>query len=141
MEFLPELGRDREVQRLKEETENRPPPPPEKGETLPRYVAPPGVAPVGFEAGRTPVDTSSRLLASYLSTAEPAFCVATPGYQAQRLGTLASEAPHPREMGPVAPVQGLMYSRYNCAARYAQSTKNLSIGRNRAGRDYTAVQI
>jgi len=105
-----------------------------------QYIAPAGVSSVGFKPGstplewhRTPVDTSARLLRSYLLSAEPAFCAETPGYQAQRVGTLHSEAPLCREMGPVAPVQGLMHGRYHLASRYAQDTKNLSVGRNPVG--------
>jgi len=102
------------------------------------WKAPPNVAAVGFvgEPGtwmseRTPVDTSHRLLRNYIHASEPAFGVESAGYQARRVGTLASEAPHRREMGPIGPVQGLKHhwaSEHNAAARYAQETKNLSLG-------------
>jgi len=87
----------------------------------------------GTGYSRTPVDTSSRLLQSYLFSTEPAFCTTTPGYQASRVGDLASETNLARNMGPVGPVQGLMHSRYNLASRFEQESKNLSLGRNALG--------
>lgn len=87
----------------------------------------------GTGYSRTPVDTSSRMLQSYLFSAEPAFCTTTPGYQAAGVGDLASGCNLARSMGPVGPVQGLMHSRYNLASRFEQESKNLSLGRNALG--------
>jgi len=121
-------------------------PAPDQGRLTPSFVPPANSSSVGFqysgfsrvvpeESGfhRTPVDTSARLLQAYMFSSEPAFGTATPGYQASRVGTLMSEAPLAREMGPVGPVQGLMLGRYNVATRFEQETKNFSIGRNTLG--------
>jgi hypothetical protein len=119
------------------------PPPAEQKEALSeRFVSPVGETSVGFMQGgeptlwhRTPVDTSQRLLQTYLYSNEPAFCKDTPGFQASRVGHLMSEAPMAREMGPVGPVQGLMFGRYHSGAnaRFEHETKNFSIGRRPLG--------
>lgn len=148
--MLPDLKRDEQAHYVKLATTDyapvmtamaqETPEPPGRGSwrTTGLWVAPQGVASVGFvgEPGtsrceRTPVDTSGRLLRNYLVASEPAFGVERVGHQAQRVGTLASEAPHRREMGPIGPVQGLKHhwaSEHNAAARYAQETKNFSLG-------------
>lgn len=148
--MLPDLKRDEEVHYMKlaltdyapvmTQMAQEAPSPPGRGSwrTTGLWMAPPDVASVGFigEPGtpmsaRTPVDTSRRLLRNYLTASEPSFGVERVGYQASRVGTLASEAPHRREMGPIGPVQGLKHhwaSEHNAAARYAQETKNFSLG-------------
>jgi len=133
MEHLPDLTQDWQAfhgfPRRPEAPEGYQPP----GYHPVPFKAPAGVSEVGFAAGRTPVDSSARLLASYMTSSEPSFGTTTPAYQAARIGTLSSEAPLLRDFGPVWPVQGVMYSRYTGVANHNQCTKNYSLGRNRTG--------